>query len=360
MQNARSLHSTLLVLGLSWVVLPASAAQADSTAKGFAREMSAFVSGLDESQKGDLLYTFEDDERLDLRLAPLGLEGLRLDEMTDAQWTALEGTLGMVLSPEGLAKMNTIRSLEWEVAETEGGLFGLLMDRIRSAKRYFLAVFGEPSSESAWGMRFDGHHFSFNWTAAPGQPLSVTPLFLGGQPREVPEELERAGLRVLEAEEDRAVEFLNGLSNTERAAAQLPFKGGSAIRRPMSVAGDVPLEKPTLPGLGLASLDIASQARLRKLVDVVLDNFVSAIAVRYRERIEGQADSIRFAYAVADAAAAQPVSAGDSLYYRIQGADFLIEYDNTSEEADHIHVVWREFDGDFGRDLLGEHLDQHH
>ena len=360
MKSIISLRSVLLTLGLSLLLLPVSTAQSDSTSDEFSNAMSRFVSDLDDAQRDDALYAFEDDERFDLRLAPLGLEGLRLDEMTDAQWTALETTLGTVLSPEGLAKMNTIRSLEKEVAETEGGLFGLLMDRIRSAKRYFVAIFGEPSSESAWGMRFDGHHFSFNWTATPGQPLSVTPLFLGGQPRVVPEELERAGLRVLVDEEDRAVEFLSGLSNAQRAVAQLPFKGGSGIRRPMSVAGDVPLEAPASPGLRLDSLDDVSQVRLRNLIEVVLGNFVPSIARRYRERIEGQANSIRFGYAVEDPTAQRSVSAGDSLYYRIQGADFLVEYDNTSDEADHIHVVWREFDGDFGRDLLGEHLDQHH
>ena len=42
-------------------------------------------------------------------------------------------------------------------------------------------------------------------------------------------------------------------------------------------------------------------------------------------------------------------------YYRIQGKSFLIEYDNSQNNANHIHVVWREFKGDFGRDLIGEH-----
>ena len=46
-------------------------------------------------------------------------------------------------------------------------------------------------------------------------------------------------------------------------------------------------------------------------------------------------------------------------YYRIQAPDFLIEYDNTQNGANHIHSVWREFDGDFGRDLLREHRDRH-
>ena len=47
---------------------------------------------------------------------------------------------------------------------------------------------------------------------------------------------------------------------------------------------------------------------------------------------------------------------GKKHYYRIQGPTFLIEYDNTQNNGNHIHSVWRDFNGDFGRDLLREHL----
>ena len=47
---------------------------------------------------------------------------------------------------------------------------------------------------------------------------------------------------------------------------------------------------------------------------------------------------------------------GKKHYYRIQGPTFLVEYDNTQNDGNHIHSVWRDFNGDFGRDLLREHL----
>jgi TonB family protein len=46
---------------------------------------------------------------------------------------------------------------------------------------------------------------------------------------------------------------------------------------------------------------------------------------------------------------------GDPHYYRIQGPTFLVEYDDTQNNANHIHSVWRDFNGDFGEDLLREH-----
>ena len=45
-------------------------------------------------------------------------------------------------------------------------------------------------------------------------------------------------------------------------------------------------------------------------------------------------------------------------YYRVQGPTFLMEYDNTQNDANHIHAVWRDFDHDFGDDLLRQHYEQ--
>ncbi|MHB8973072.1 MAG: DUF3500 domain-containing protein [Pirellulaceae bacterium] len=48
---------------------------------------------------------------------------------------------------------------------------------------------------------------------------------------------------------------------------------------------------------------------------------------------------------------------GQGHYYRIQTPQFLFEYDNTQNAANHVHAVWREFDGDFGQDLLRKHYE---
>jgi hypothetical protein len=42
-------------------------------------------------------------------------------------------------------------------------------------------------------------------------------------------------------------------------------------------------------------------------------------------------------------------------YYRIQAPTFLIEYDNVQNDANHSHTVWRDYDNDFGRDVLALH-----
>ena len=51
---------------------------------------------------------------------------------------------------------------------------------------------------------------------------------------------------------------------------------------------------------------------------------------------------------------------GQGHYYRVHSPTFLIEYDNTQNMANHIHSIWRDIHGDFGRDLLREHYEQGH
>jgi len=335
-------------------------AEPDPFALALGDAMLRWTATLDEKQRERARYPFDDDERFDLRLAPMGLEGLRIDEMSETQWQLLHTALGQVLSEEGLHKVDTIRSLELEVAELDNWFLGFVMGDFRDAKRYFLALFGEPSVEQAWGMRFDGHHLSLNWTAVPGAPLSVTPLFLGGQPREVPEGLERARLRVLAMEEDRAVALVRSLSQEQRSVANIPFAGGGAFRRPMFV-GDAPrlsLDAPA--GIARTFLGSEQQGLLDALVDVYLENFARPLADRHREHMQAEAQSLHFAYAAGGKSEKRELRAGDPFYYRIQSESFLIEFDDTSAAADHVHVVWREIQADFGRDVLAEHHRTHH
>jgi hypothetical protein len=47
-------------------------------------------------------------------------------------------------------------------------------------------------------------------------------------------------------------------------------------------------------------------------------------------------------------------------YYCLQGPRFLVEYDNTQNDANHIHSVWRDPADDFGADLLAQHYATSH
>lgn len=70
-------------------------------------------------------------------------------------------------------------------------------------------------------------------------------------------------------------------------------------------------------------------------------------AERWRRIEEAGFDQVGFAWAGA-------AERGRPHYYRVQGPSFLVEYDNTQGNANHVHTVWRDFDGIM--DLLREHL----
>ena len=51
---------------------------------------------------------------------------------------------------------------------------------------------------------------------------------------------------------------------------------------------------------------------------------------------------------------------GHGHYYRIHGPTILIEYDNTQNNANHVHAVVRDLTSDFGDDVLAEHYRTRH
>ncbi|WP_369426410.1 DUF3500 domain-containing protein [Pelagicoccus sp. SDUM812002] len=92
---------------------------------------------------------------------------------------------------------------------------------------------------------------------------------------------------------------------------------------------------------------------LRQLLECYLLKAKDAIREEAIAGIERSGwESIRFGWA-------GPIDRDRGNYYYLQGASFLIEYDNTQNRNNHIHSVWREFEGDFGEDLIRAHRHQH-
>ena len=107
-------------------------------------------------------------------------------------------------------------------------------------------------------------------------------------------------------------------------------------------------------GIALNQLSENQRLFLLNLVNTYIENMNEEIASFYKSKIDSAGwDKIIFAWAGG-------FERGQPHYYRIQGKTFLIEYDNTQNNANHIHSVWRDFNGDFGRDLLKLHYDKSH
>ncbi|HEX5129006.1 MAG TPA: DUF3500 domain-containing protein, partial [Usitatibacter sp.] len=176
-----------------------------------------------------------------------------------------------------------------------------------------------------------------------GDAIATTPSFFGANPAQVPKG-PRKGLRVLASEEDEGRELLARLDAGQRKAAVIdPRPYGDIVTRNADRVS--PLEN---RGVEARALNEAQKAQLRKLIEAYAAAFEPSLREARLARAAEGFDAIRFAWA----GATEP---GKPHYYRVQGPKFLIEYDASQDGGNHIHTVWRDFTGDFGRDLLREH-----
>jgi hypothetical protein len=312
---------------------------------------SALVSSLREDELEEARWPFSDDEREDVHYAPIGLDGLRHGDLDPQASARVESLLAGVLSERGLRTVRDVRDLELAVREKEKSrFFSFATASFRDPGRYWLALFGEPESAEPWGFRYEGHHLSLNVTDVPGRPLSTTPLFLGAEPRVVPEGWPSAGVAVLGEEERLARALHASLPEALRARATLPYEDGRGlmlgqVRRVQELGGG--------RGVARGEMPAASQALLDQLVERFVGLLREDAARARRAEIDAAGrDLLGFAFC----------EAGDppgAFYVRVQGPRVLIEIDNTSD-GDHVHAVWHDLDGDFGSDALARHWrDQH-
>lgn len=270
--------------------------------------------------------------------------GITLSQLTADQKKELFKLLRSFLSESGYHKSMKIIDLENVLAELSGNT------EMRDPEKYHAAFYGNPAKDSLWAWSFEGHHLSLNFTVH-NQEISAAPRFMGANPATILKG-ERKGERTLHREEDLGFELINSLDQKQKERAILQEKAFPDIITSNSSQVD-PLDP---IGIKYKELNLSQQAVLLELINEYLGNMPEALAQKRLERLkQEELNDIGFAWAGA-------TSPGIGHYYRIQGKTFLIEFDNTQNKANHIHSVWRDFDGDFGRDLIREHYqkDHHH
>jgi hypothetical protein len=297
-----------------------------------------FLASLRPEQREKAVFDFADAERINWHFVPRDRRGLPLKEMTGGQQELARGILQTGLSQRGYLKASTIIELELVLREME-------QDPVRrDPELYYFSVFGTPSDDEPWGFRAEGHHLSLNFTIVNDTLIATAPAFFGANPAEV-RGGNRQGLRVLAAEEDLARELVLSLDASQRSTAMI----ADATPRDI-VTGNAARVEPLSPiGIRVSELRPEQYATLVRLLDEYLGRMAEPLAERRRAALE-RTDFAEVAFAWAGS-----LERGEAHYYRIQGPSFLVEYDNSQSNANHIHTVWRDFDGDFGRDLLREH-----
>jgi Protein of unknown function (DUF3500) len=308
-----------------------------------AETAKAFLASLDPEQRARATFQFQDEERFDWHYIPKERKGLPLKDMNSAQKHLAHALLAAGLSQRGYIKAVSIMSLDEILRLLENGT-----GPVRDPDRYFFSVFGEPSETGIWGYRVEGHHVSQNFTIVNGKVLAA-PTFFGANPAEV-REGPRKGLRVLAREEDLGRAFVQSLTPEQKKTAIVSADApGEILTGPMRKAA---LQgQPS--GIAASKLDSKQRETLQNLLDEYCNNLPEEVAQVREEQIKKAGGNLYFAWAGGE-------QVGQPHYYRIQSAAFLIEYDDTQNGANHIHTVWRDFDGDFGLDLLKEHYQASH
>jgi hypothetical protein len=301
-----------------------------------------------EATRAKISKPFDDPDRMDWHYTPRSRNGAALKEMDAKGREAVHALLKTVLSAEGYRKATNILELELILKEIE--TFGLMRD----PERYHLTIYGQPDAKAAWGWRFEGHHLSLNFTLAGDRASADTPSFFGANPAKVPANPKfgaKQGLRILAAEEDEARALLGMLSASQRKEAVFESRTFGEIVTSNADKVDPKMDSLRPAGVSAQQMDDRQRAQLLKLIGIYADNFEPALARARLARVkEGGIEAIRFGWA-------GPTERGRPHYYRVQGPQFLIEYDCSQNDGNHIHTVWRDFNGDFGRDLLKQHYE---
>ena len=341
----RLLQSSRLLLALSILSLSVVTAMvaAERSASAMATAANRFLESLTPDQRSQATFAFESDERTSWHFIPTEMfprNGLTLKAMTDEQRARAHDLLSAGLSQRGYLTATAIMDLETvlRALETNGRL-------VRDPETYLFSVFGSPSSDGAWGWRLEGHHMSMHFTVVDGEAVAASPYFFGANPAQV-RSGPKAGLRVLREREDAARALVNALDGAQRTAAVLEDVAPDDIL----TGANVDIDPLSPVGVQASALTASQREMLMEVIGAYTSIMASDIASERTARIrDAGVDNITFAWA-------GPTERGAQHSYRVQGPTFLIEYDNFQGDGNHVHSVWRDFNGDFGRDLLREHL----
>lgn len=322
--------------------LSIGAVHAHSPAEEMSEAAENLLAALSPEQRAKAVYQMTNDERLNWDFVPHDRNGITFKEMTSAQQLLAHALLSSGLSQRGYAKATTIMSLDQILKDLEKG-----NGPRRDPEMYYVTLFGNPTNKEPWGWRVEGHHLSVNFTIVNENEISTSPTFFGSNPgivREGP----RAGLSVLAEEQELGRRLVTMLTAEQKSIAIFSNVAPREI-----ITGKLHRVSPLSPdGIAYAKMTTEQQSVFHKLVEEYAHRLRQELAENDLKRIEsGGWDKVHFAWAGG-------IKVDEPNYYRVQGPTFLLEFDNTQNNANHIHTVWRDFQKDFGEDLLREHYER--
>ena len=325
---------TLLILSVGISLAMKAQAGSEKIAYGLARTAEELIVTSEKQKDAPLTYSFEDPSRENWHFFPnwSGRTGVPLYRLSKDQRLLVKKMVELLLSEGGFLEYENLRLIH--------GIRKDLDAPDNPMHRYSISIFGKPSEKSTWGWRLEGHHLSLNCTLVDGQTFSITPSFWGASPVRVSSG-KYAGLELFEQEQELSLKLVNSLSASQKQQAKVDSGNG-----PEAVSRVSREEYENLSGIRFLELTEDQQNWLEQIVLLFAEKYRPAIVEQINNRKKiFDPSTLRFSYVDS--------SRGYVAYFCIITSEYLIEFDN--QGGNHIHAAWRNFDGDFGRDLLGEH-----
>ncbi len=334
---ARKLLLSASVVVAMGALLAAQNAQQPKTGLAMTAAAKGFLAALTSEQRQQATFKFDDPERLNWHFIPRPRKGLPLKSLEGAALKSAHAFVRSGLSDAGYDQALNVMSLEEVLYLLEGGERDFRRDR-RDPNKYYLSVFGEPADTGTWGWRVEGHHLSLNFTVKDGRVVASTPEFFGANPGTVDAGKDRQ-IRVLGPEEDIARQILKLCTPEQQTVCWVSKTAPDEVPGPGAPQAAVE-SKPV--GLSYSQMSADQKKLLQDLLGEYLKNLPADIEQERRTAINGAGmDKIHFAWY------------GDPdlhqrHHYRVQGPTFVVEYNNTQNNANHVHSMWRNLQGDFG------------
>ena len=319
-----------------------------ASAAGMTKAAKRFVESLSDDQRDKTIYEYMDGERIFWYYPPVNRHGIPLRDMDDDQRQLAYSLMETGLTDRSFDQAKLIIEHESVLGplEKEAGVTSF----VRDPDLYYWTVFGDPGSDKEpWGWRVEGHHISLNFSLWGDKFISMTPFFFGANPAEV-RKGPKKGLRILDQREDLAFELMNNLDQGQSSKATIYGEAPYDILTYNASRVSLPPEE----GLPASKMNDTQKDILRNLVNVYVNQVRTDMAQEKLQRLEEEGfDGLHWAWG-------GPVEEGKAHYYRIHGGNFVVEFDNRQNGANHIHSVWRDVENDFANDVLREHLLLYH
>jgi hypothetical protein len=306
-----------------------------------------FLASLAPAQQAKTTFSYHDGERIFWYYPPLNRHGISLKELNQKQRDLAFGLMSSSLTEKAYQQARAIMDHESILGPLEKKQGHVTWER--DPELYSWRVFSQPDIKGPWGWSVEGHHVSLHFSVFNGEVISMTPFFFGANPAQVPEGAKR-GLRILAASEDLAFDLMNSLDAGQRSKAIINPEA------PWDILTYNASRASFMPGEGLPASRL--NGTQKEMLMAVIAEYVSRVRTDLSQQKLAQLrqqglDHLHLSWA-------GPTQKGQAHYYRIAGGNFMIEFDNRQNGANHIHSVWRDVENDFGLDVMRDHLLLYH